>query len=142
MGTDIDKAPLVEHRDPVGEGERGAAVGDQQRRTARHDLAQRLVDLSLDAGVDGFNPCEVAAGMDPVYLRKKYGKSMNLIGGIDKRELAKGKVEIDREVRKILPLLEEGGYFPTVDHTVPPDIPLDNFKYYMEVKTKALLGEL
>ena len=28
-------------------------MGDQQGRAARHDLAQRLVDLVLDAGVHG-----------------------------------------------------------------------------------------
>ena len=45
--------PAVEDGDPVGEAEGGAAVGDQQGRAARHHLRQGLVDLVLDAGVDG-----------------------------------------------------------------------------------------
>ena len=64
-----------------------------------------------------------------------------MIGGIDKRELAKGKREIEREVGRIAPLVEEGGYIPTVDHTVPPDVTLENFKYYLECKRKVIFGE-
>ncbi len=65
------------------------------------------------------------------------------MGGIDKRELAKGCKEIEAEVRRrILPLLDSGGYIPTVDHTVPPDVPFENFMYYLELKRKAAGGRL
>lgn len=80
--------------------------------------------------------------MDPVKIRKKYGKDLALMGGIDKRELAKDKKAIEKEVReKIVPMLEEGGYIPTVDHTVPPDVPLGNFLYYLELKRKIAEGK-
>ncbi|MCS7181412.1 MAG: hypothetical protein NZ891_08720 [bacterium] len=36
-------------------------------------------------------------------------------------------------MKKVPFLLKEGGYFPFVDHTVPPDVPLENFKYYLEL---------
>jgi hypothetical protein len=32
------------------------------------------------------------------------------------------------------------GYIPHVDHSVPPDIPLDNFRYYLERKRLLLEG--
>jgi uroporphyrinogen decarboxylase len=64
-----------------------------------------------------------------------------LCGGVDKRELAKDKKAIEQEVERILPLIEQGGYIPTVDHTVPPDVSYENFMYYMEIKMKALQGE-
>ena len=51
VGADVDEPAAVEHRDPVGEGEGGAAVGDEQGGAAAHDLAQCVVDLGLDAGV-------------------------------------------------------------------------------------------
>ena len=38
------------------------------------------------------------------------------------------------------PLLESGGYIPTIDHTVPPDIPYENYMYYMELKAKIAEG--
>lgn len=53
MGADVGQAPAVEDGDAVGEVQGGAAVGDQERGPPGHDGAQRLVDLVLDAGVDG-----------------------------------------------------------------------------------------
>ncbi len=44
---------------------------------------------------------------------------------------------IEEEVkRKVGFLIEDGGYFPSVDHSVPPDVPFENFMYYMEVLRK------
>jgi len=100
-----------------------------------------LIPLLIEAGINCHFPLEAAAGMDPVKIRKKYGKNLALMGGIDKRELAKDKKAIEKEVkRKILPMLKAGGYIPTVDHTVPPDVPLENFLYYLELKRKLVEG--
>ena len=60
-------------------------------------------------------------------------------GGIDKRALARGRRAIDEELYRHVPkLLEDGGYIPTVDHAIPPDISYDNWMYYLEVKRKLL----
>ena len=98
-----------------------------------------LLPLFIEAGVDGFGPVERAADIDPLAVRKQFGKSLCMIGGVDKRELAKGKAEIDAEVSRLAPLIDEGGFIPTVDHAVPPDVSLDNFQYYLERK-RALIG--
>jgi uroporphyrinogen decarboxylase len=42
----------------------------------------------------------------------------------------------------MLPLIEEGGFIPSVDHTVPPDVSWANFQYYMQSKEKLLRGAL
>jgi len=47
-----------------------------------------IVPLWLKAGVNGFFPLEVAAGMDAVKLRKKYGKNIILVGNIDNENFA------------------------------------------------------
>ncbi|MGQ9629542.1 MAG: uroporphyrinogen decarboxylase family protein [bacterium] len=100
-----------------------------------------LIPLLIEAGIDCHWPLEAAAGMNPVEIRKRYGKDLALIGGIDKRELAKDKKAIEEELRrKIVPMLEMGGYIPTVDHTVPPDVPLENFLYYLELKREISEG--
>ena len=45
--------------------------------------------------------------------------------------MAKGKDAIDREVLSKVPwLCLQGGYFPQVDHLVPPDVSLENYVYY------------
>jgi len=68
---------------------------------------------------------------DLIALRKKYGKNLLMIGGIDKHALIEGKSSIKEEVYSKIPLIQEGGYIPTPDHRVPPDVPLDNYLYYL-----------
>ena len=93
-----------------------------------------LIPLWLEGGVNGVYPLEVAAGMDAVALRKKYGRDLVLIGNIDKRVLARGKKDIDEEImRKVPYLLSKGGYFPGVDHFVPCDVPYANFAYCIQL---------
>ena len=103
--------------------------------------SEPLIPLLMEAGVDALWPIERAAeSMDPLALRQKYGKALRLWGGVDKRELSKDKKAIDEHLRTLIPLVEEGGFIPTVDHTVPPDISLENFIYYMQRKIDLLCG--
>ena len=101
---------------------------------------EAVVPLMMDAGIDVLWPLERASDQDPVRLRKKFGRSLRLWGGVDKRELAKDKQAIDDHLRTFIPLIEEGGFIPAVDHTVPPDVPLENFMYYMQRKADLLAG--
>jgi len=94
----------------------------------------KLIPLWLECGVNGFWPLEVAAGMDAVAIRKKYGKEVILAGNIDKRQLTKGKELIRNEVMSKVPfLLGQSGYFPCIDHLVPPDVPFENFIYFLNL---------
>lgn len=105
--------------------------------------SEPLLPQLLEAGVDGMWPIERAAdSMDPLALRKKYGRALRLWGGVDKRELAKDKAAIDTHLRTFIPLIEEGGFIPTVDHLVPPDVSLENFLYYMQRKKDLLSGKM
>ena len=99
-----------------------------------------VVPMMMDAGVDVLWPLERASDQDPVRLRQKFGRSLRLWGGVDKRELAKDKKAIDEHLRTFIPLIEEGGFIPAVDHTVPPDVSLENFMYYMKRKQALLEG--
>ncbi|MBM3477254.1 MAG: hypothetical protein FJX75_28640 [Armatimonadetes bacterium] len=90
-----------------------------------------LIPLWLEAGVTGLRPFEIASNSDPIAIRKQYGRSLIIQGGIDKRALAGRRSDIDREVLSKVPwLCLHGGYFPQVDHLVPPDVSLDNYRYY------------
>ena len=91
-----------------------------------------LIPLWLECGINFHWPLECAAGMDAVALRKKYGKDIILGGNIDKRALSKGKDAIREEVMSKVPfLLESGGYFPSVDHVVPPDVTWEDYRYFI-----------
>lgn len=96
-----------------------------------------LIPIWLECGINGVLPNEVAAGMDVVKMRKKFGQNLIMLGGIDKRVLARGKEDIKREVMSKVPyLLSSGGYFPAIDHFVPPDVPFQNYLYYLELVRK------
>jgi len=95
---------------------------------------EQLIPLCLEVGINLIWPFEVAAHNDAVALRKKYGKNLILSGTIDKRALAKGRGAIREEVMSKVPfLLEQGGYFPSVDHLVPPDVTFENYCYYINL---------
>ena len=104
--------------------------------------SEPLIPLLMEAGVNGLWPLERASDMDPLFIRKKYGRDLRLWGAVDKRELAKDKAAIDAHLRSLAPLIEDGGFIPTVDHLVPPDVSLENFRYYMQQKQRLLQGEL
>jgi len=102
---------------------------------------EAVVPLFMEAGVDILWPLERASDQDPVRLRQKFGRSLRLWGGVDKRELARDRRSIDEHLAALRPVVEDGGFIPTVDHTVPPDVPLANFLYYMERKQALLEGK-
>ena len=97
-----------------------------------------LARLFVELGFDGHYPLEIASGSHPEILRERY-PNLALIGGIDKRALIAGRDAIDKELSKLPPLLDKGGFIPTVDHRVPPDVTLDNYKYYVEKKRSLLI---
>ncbi len=104
--------------------------------------SEPLLGHLLEAGVDAIWPVERAAqDQDPIELRKKYGRDLRLWGGVDKRELAKGPDAIEKHLASLVPMIEQGGFIPTVDHLVPPDVSLENFEYYMKRKLDLLRGE-
>jgi len=97
---------------------------------------QELLPLFLEAGIDGTHPCEIAAGSDPLELRRQWPRA-TLMGGMDKRAISAGKDGVDAELRRLKPLLGDGGYIPMLDHFVPPDVSFETYLYYVEARRKA-----
>lgn len=94
-----------------------------------------LVPLWLEAGVNCMFPVEVGAWRaDPVAYRKQYGKDLLIMGGFDKHILQRTPEDIRREVARLAPLVEEGGFIGFCDHRVPPDVPLENFRLFVDLQ--------
>lgn len=98
----------------------------------------KLIPLWIEAGIDMLWPFEVQAGMDVNAVRKEFGKEFVIFGGIDKKEIAKGGDKLRTEVDRIIPLVEDGGYIPELDHSVHPDIDWPTFCYYLDYLTKRM----
>lgn len=97
----------------------------------------RLIPNFMDAGVDGFLPMDVNAGMDIVEVRKQFPK-LKFIGSFNKLEIAKGPEAIDKEFDRILPVIRGGGYIPGSDHQVAPSTSLENYQYYIKKLKKIM----
>jgi uroporphyrinogen decarboxylase len=91
-----------------------------------------LISIWVDSGINVLWPFERQSGMDVLKVRSEYGRDLALMGGIDKRTLIAGGEEMKTEIDRVMPLVEEGGYIPELDHSVPPDISWPNFCEYIE----------
>jgi len=104
------------------------------------DCDGRIYDLVpgwLRSGINCMFPIE-AAHTDPIRLREEYGERVLLFGGVNKLALIAGPDAVDRELERLHPLVERGGFIPTVDHRVPPDVTFENYLYYLEKKREIL----
>jgi len=92
-----------------------------------------LIPLFKEVGVNWMWPFEVQSGMDVLKVRENH-PDLVIMGGLDKMVLAESREAIEAEVmRKVPPLLEKGGYIPAIDHNVPPEVPLENFKFFLKL---------
>lgn len=92
-----------------------------------------VLDVLLECGVNCFRTMEPGAGMDLAAARKQYGNRLAFIGGLDKFAVARGRDAIDRELAARLPaMLATGGAMVSLDHRIPPDTPLELYRYYVE----------
>jgi len=98
-----------------------------------------LIPLLIEAGVTGMYPFEVHCGMDIVKVRNEYPQ-LQMLGGIGKSEIRKGKKRIDEILEPVEQVLKTGGYIPFGDHFIPPDVDFENFTYYRN-KLNALIDK-
>lgn len=108
------------------------AKGAKARLHSCGNILPFLPDL-VEIGMDGLNPIEVKAGMDPALIKRTYGDRLLLHGGInavlwDKPELIKAEME------RVVPVLkQDGGYIFSSDHSVPSSVSLEDFRGIVEL---------
>ena len=96
-----------------------------------------LIPLWIEAGFQINDPLEVAAGNDLPAYRKTYGTRMAYSGGIDKRAMARGGDVLRREFDRLMPVIRAGGYIPSCDHGIPPDVSWPNMVEYGRLLARA-----
>lgn len=100
---------------------------------------EALLDDMVEAGITGLWMTDnIPSNVDYMALRKKYGRKLALIGGIDSSVLIKDEAAIEKEIYEKVPtLLESGGYIPTIDNRARSHIPFKNFAYYRKLLEKV-----
>ena len=87
-----------------------------------------LVPDLVEMGLDGLNPLEVKAGMEPLTLKERYGDKLTLHGGIN-AVLWDDADAIIAEIDRLVPKLkEQGGYIFSSDHSIPNTVSLQNME--------------
>ena len=91
-----------------------------------------ILELLVEAGIDGLNPLERRAGMEMAVVRQHY-PDLILTGGMcNTHTLVRGtRDQIEAEVRQIIDLGRDGGVVIGT-HSVSPEISLENFLVYHE----------
>ena len=97
------------------------------------DIRGFIPDI-IAAGFKGLHPLEVKAGLDIQDLKSRYGSQLAFYGNIDARVMAGTREDIEREISTKIPLAKEGGgYIYHSDHSVPDDVPLENYAFTIEL---------
>jgi len=94
-----------------------------------------ILDDMVDAGIQGLNPIETIAGMDVGLIKRRYGKRLILVGGVDcSQVLPLGSVQDIVEVTK--QCLRDGGrgggLFIGSTSEIVPATPLENVLAFFE----------
>jgi hypothetical protein len=102
-------------------------------KTFKHSCGavESFMPRFIDAGFDIINPVQLSAkGMDPVQLKKNYGKDLVFWGGgIDtQKTLPYGKPEqVREEVLRLCDILnKDGGFVFNTVHNIQANVPVEN----------------
>lgn len=88
----------------------------------------------IECGLDSYHSLEVKAGIDVVELKKKYKNRLSYIGNIDARDILTGSKDgIRKDVLRKLNAAKGGGFIPACDHSVPDNVPVENYDYFINL---------
>ncbi len=91
-----------------------------------------MVPWLQDVGIVGVLPLERQAGVDGATMRKQFPK-LRMIGHYDKMVMNKGEAAIRAEFERLLPVMQTGGFIPSVDHQTPPGVSLEEYRCYLRL---------
>lgn len=90
------------------------------------------IDWFKRAGIEGILPLERQAGVDLEKLRLRHPDFL-FIGHFDKMVMPYGEEAMRKEFERLLPVMRQGGFIPSVDHQTPPGVPLENYRIYLKL---------
>jgi hypothetical protein len=94
-------------------------------------------------GLEGILPLERMAGVDVARIRANH-PTWKMMGGYDKTVMHLGEAAIRAEFERLLPVMRQPYFCPSVDHQTPPGVSLADYHLYMrlfrEYAAKACAG--
>jgi uroporphyrinogen decarboxylase len=91
----------------------------------------------IEAGIEAVQPLQANTTMDIAKLKKEYGADITFWGNISAIAMETGFAEIEKEISTKVPLaMKGGGYIYHSDHSVPLDVPFENYEYVIKMLDK------
>lgn len=91
-----------------------------------------LIGWLEEVGIEGIQPLERMAGVDVASIRRDHPR-FRMIGAFDKTVMHRGRNAMRDEFERLLPVMRQGGFIPSVDHQTPPDVSLAQYRCYVEL---------
>jgi len=122
-------------------------VGPHYRRITEllKSYGVNIVSLDCDGVIDLLIPTWIENGVNTMFpieygtwradiapWREKYGKELRGVGGVNKQVMSYDKAAVDKEIERLKPLVELGGFLPCPDHRLPLENKWELVLYYCE----------
>ncbi len=95
---------------------------------------RQVIPYFLEGGINTMFPFEVHCSGHPGEILDKYGPELRIMGGVDKMVLARSRQAIKEYLESLAPYVAKGGFIPFCDHRCPPNVPQENYLYYLDLK--------
>ena len=92
------------------------------------DVTQMVPWLSRE-GIQGVLPLERQAGVDGAALRRQFPEFC-MVGHFNKMVMDRGEQAVREEFERLMPLMQSGGFIPSVDHQTPPNVTIEQYRLY------------
>jgi hypothetical protein len=92
----------------------------------------RMVPWLLREGIQGVLPLERQAGVDAMRVRQQF-PDICFVGHFNKMVMDGGEQPMRAEFERLLPLMQAGGFIPSVDHQTPPNVSMDQYRIYLRL---------
>ena len=103
-------------------------------------VTEKLLPVWFENGVNTMFPIEIGVWGDQFEAaRRKFGKEMRGVGGMDKTVLRQDKAAVDRELERMNRMVSLGGFLPCPDHRLMPGTKFELVQYYAEEIKKIRL---
>ena len=91
-----------------------------------------LVPWLDELGVKGVLPLERQSRVDGFKLRQQFPRLL-MVGHFDKMVMNRGEAAMRGEFERLAPLMQSGGFIPSVDHQTPPGVSLEAYRSYLRL---------
>jgi hypothetical protein len=93
-------------------------------------MVEPMIPWLEEVGIEGCLPLERMAGVDVARIRRNHPR-WRMIGAFDKTVMHLGDAALRAEFERLTPVMQSGGFIPSVDHQTPPAVGLEQYKRYV-----------